>query len=109
MTSGERFGRTYGPAFPLRIEANIIRIAAVELSRIGIHHPCTTGFAIEQPAQQGIVLVAPSAGGKRRRMLYECLYAFPRANVHDGAVFTGILVSFMANCAGIEDVRQQSP
>jgi hypothetical protein len=51
VTSGERFGRTYGPALPLRIQANVIRIAAIDLSRIGINHPCTAGFAIEQPAQ----------------------------------------------------------
>src|SRR5450759_5196619 len=90
VASGERFGRTYGPALPLRIEANIIRISAVELSRIGIHHSCTAGFAIEQPAQQGVMLVSLSAGGKRRRVLQERLYPFPRSNVDDGAVFSGI-------------------
>src|ERR1017187_168788 len=42
-------------------------------------------------------------------MLEECLYAFPRSNVNDGAVFTGILVSLMANRAGIENVSQQPP
>src|ERR1019366_3613996 len=51
VASGERFGRTYCPALPLRIEANIIRILAVALTGIGIDHPCFPGFAIEQPAQ----------------------------------------------------------
>src|ERR1019366_5848840 len=94
---------------PLRIQANVIRISAVELSRIGINHPSTAGFAIEQPAQHGVVLVSRSARGKRRRMPEECLYAFPRSNVNDGAVFTGILLSLMANRTGIEHVSQQSP
>jgi hypothetical protein len=69
VASGERFGRTNGPALPLRIQANIIRILAVALTGIGIDHPCFAGFAIEQPAQQSVVLVSRSAGGKRRRML----------------------------------------
>ena len=97
----KRFSGTHRPALALRVQADIIRILAVVLPRIRIHHPRRAGFAIEQSAQQRQMFVPRSAARKCRGMRDQILHAFPGAGRENGGVFARIRLPLMPDRARI--------
>ena len=75
----KRFGGTRCPAPALRVQANIVGIAASLRPRIRIDHPRRARIAIKQSAQQGQVFVPQSATGKRCGVSDQILHALPGA------------------------------
>ena len=105
----ERFRGTRCPAPALRVQANIVGIAASLRPRIRIDHPRRARIAIKQSAQQGQVFVPQSATGKRCGVSDQILYALPCAGCENGGVFARIRLSLMPDRTRIQNVGQQPP
>src|SRR5450759_1695563 len=91
---GKRFTRTHGPALALRVQAHIVRILAILLPRIRVHHSSPAGIAIEQSIQQSQVLI-PQPAARTRSLSDQILHPFPRA---------GCLAKVAKDAAAIENI-----
>src|SRR4051794_36547903 len=101
---GKRFTGTQGPALALSVQAHIVRILAILLPRIRVHHSSPAGIAIEQSVQQRQVLIPQPAARTGRFLSDPILHPVPQTGRENGGVLAGVWLSFMPDCARVQNV-----